>query len=662
MANVKSTLAQQIQALDGPIIVFGASGFIGANLIRALLNVRPDCYAVTHQKFIPWRLVDLPADNIAYADLTDQVSLAALFNRIGPQTIFDFAAFGAYARQNDIDLIYQTNTIGLVNLLEVASARGFSGFVHAGSSSEYGTNSAAPKEHDELAPNSHYAVTKVSAAYLLSYYGKIKRLPVINLRYYSIYGPYEEQDRLIPSLLDRGMNGAYPPLVDPDISRDFVYVDDAVEAAVLGALEGVKKLPGESVNIAAGKKVTIREVALAVKGICNISSDPQWATMQNRQWDLKNWFGDATLAKDALGWQATTSLEDGLRATLAWQQEQTARPSINLSTPYGVATRISAVIACYKDAQAIPIMYRRLTEAFNACKVDYEIIFVNDGSPDNTDEVLRTIAAQDNHVIAVEHSRNFGSQSAFLSGMKVSLGDAVVLLDGDLQDPPELIPEFHKKWLEGNEVVYGRRIKRETNPLLAMAYKAFYKVFRGLSYVPIPLDAGDFSMIDRKVVNELLALPETDQFLRGLRAWVGFKQTGVDYTRPERMFGRTTNNWRKNLWWAKKGIFSFSFVPLEMLSYAGMALTVLSLLAAVAQIVARILYPDIPHGITTIIVLILFFGGIQMLALSVLGEYLIKIFDETKRRPKFIKNAIRFGGRHYKTADEMEEFLKRRQR
>jgi dolichol-phosphate mannosyltransferase len=180
-----------------------------------------------------------------------------------------------------------------------------------------------------------------------------------------------------------------------------------------------------------------------------------------------------------------------------------------------------------------------------------------------------------------------------------------------------------------------------------------------MAYVAMPLDAGDFSLMDRKVVNELLALPETDQFLRGLRAWVGFAQTGVDYMRPERMFGQTTNSWRKNIGWAKKGIFSFSFAPLELLSYFSLVMTGISFLAGIAQIIGKFLYPDTPHGVTTIIVLILFFAGVQLLAISILGEYLMKIFEETKRRPKFIRKSIRFGGNHFKTAEEMDAFLKK---
>ena len=158
------------------------------------------------------------------------------------------------------------------------------------------------------------------------------------------------------------------------------------------------------------------------------------------------------------------------------------------------------------------------------------------------------------------------------------------------------------------------------------------------------------------MVAHLLALPEKEQFLRGLRAWVGFRQTGVHYFRPERMFGVSTNNWRKNIWWAKKGIFSFSFVPLEVMSYAGGALTLISFMAMVGQVVAKLLMPDIPHGLTTLIVLILFFGGINLLGISILGEYLGKVLEEAKGRPKYIRKSIRYRGKHLTRAEELERF------
>src|SRR3982751_6936879 len=355
-----------------------------------------------------------------------------------------------------------------------------------------------------------------------------------------------------------------------------------------------------------------------------------------------------------------TAANAGIRKRVSWRVERCASNWSGSFVADARPSRLSAVVVCYKDAQAIPLMYERLSAVFSALAVDHEIIFVNDGSPDDTASVLKELTARDDRVLAIEHSRNFGSQNAFLSGMEAAPGDAVVLLDGDLQDPPEVIPSLFEKWRQGNDVVYGRRSKREMSVIMSIACKAFYRVFRGLSDVPMPLDAGDFALMDRRVVDELLALPETDQFLRGLRAWVGFKQTGVDYFRPERAFGRSTHSRLKNLWWAKKAIFSFSFVPIAVLSYAGAIMTVLSFLAVVYEIVDSRLHPETPHGIALVIVLIGFFGSLNLLAISLAGEYLIRTFEEVKRRPKFIRKAIWRGGTALTNRAEMESVLTQR--
>jgi len=302
---------------------------------------------------------------------------------------------------------------------------------------------------------------------------------------------------------------------------------------------------------------------------------------------------------------------------------------------------LSAVIACYRDAEAVPIMYQRLKEVFKKIDVDYEIIFVNDGSPDNAREVLSELAAKDPKLVVINHSRNFGSQSAFTSGMHVATGDAIILLDGDLQDPPELIESFYQKWKEGYQVVYGVRTKRIATRFLQIAYKLFYRVFRAASYIPIPLDAGDFSLLDRRVVDTLNSLPENNRFMRGLRAWAGFKQTGIPYIRPERMFGRTTNSFLKNLTWARKAIFSFSYLPLDFITWLAFVTVAVSFVAIIVEAVIRILHPElVPFGLTTIIVLILFFGGIQLLCLSIIGSYLSHIYDEVKRRPAYVVERI----------------------
>jgi glycosyltransferase involved in cell wall biosynthesis len=315
----------------------------------------------------------------------------------------------------------------------------------------------------------------------------------------------------------------------------------------------------------------------------------------------------------------------------------TETPSAAPSQP----KKLTAIIACYRDEPAVPIMHERLVAVFQKIGVDYEIIFVNDGSPDNARGVLAELAKVDPHVVVINHARAFGSQNAFTSGMKIATGDAVILLDGDLQDPPELIEPFYHKWQEGYDVVYGERVKREATPFLKVAYKAFYRVFRAMSYVPIPLDAGDFSLIDRRVVDALNSLPENNRFLRGLRAWVGFKQVGVPYVRPERMFGRTTNSMWKNLGWARKAIFSFSYVPLDLITWVALGTVTLSALGIFALILIRLLFPTMtPNGFTTLIVIILFMGGIQLLCLSIIGSYLAHIYDEVKRRPSFIVESI----------------------
>jgi polyisoprenyl-phosphate glycosyltransferase len=652
------TLKEKIEQLKGPVFVFGASGFIGANILEQIYAVRKDCYAISHDVNVAWRLklLNIPHQNILHCDIISSHSVSELFKAHDPKTVFNLAAYGAYSKQNDSPLIYETNVIGTNNILD--QCKNIHAYIHAGSSSEYGLNCSSPKEEDTLIPNSHYSVSKISASYLIEYAARFSDIPAINLRLYSVYGAWEEPDRLIPRLIENTRKGKWPPLVSPEISRDFVHVNDCVDAFVTGALVMRKEIYGKSFNIASGKKTTIKDLVEIAKQEFSVKTDPEWGSMSDRKWDLKEWYGDPSKATELLGWKKTISLPDGLKLTAEWQKsrdyENTIIPAFE---DRKLNRKISCVIACYKDGQAIPLMYERLVKMFREIKVRYEIIFVNDCSPDNSEEVLADICNKDSNVVAITHSRNFGSQAAFLSGMEIATGDGVVLMDGDLQDPPEVIPEFYKKWLEGYEVIYGVRVKRQMSFFMGLLYKFFYRIFSRLSYVKMPVDAGDFSLIDKKVVKELVALPETEQFLRGLRAWVGFRQTGVNYFRPERKFGKSTNNWRKNISWAKKAIFSFSFVPIETLSFMGFILTVISFAALITQIILRFFF-EVPHGLTTIIVLILFFGGIQLSAISIIGEYISKIFEETKHRPKFIRASIRKGMKVYDTSDKIENYIK----
>jgi dolichol-phosphate mannosyltransferase len=303
--------------------------------------------------------------------------------------------------------------------------------------------------------------------------------------------------------------------------------------------------------------------------------------------------------------------------------------------------KLSAVIACYRDAPAVPIMHERLVAVFDQIGADYEIIFVNDGSPDNAREVLAELAARDPRVVVINHARAFGSQSAFTSGMKIATGDAVILLDGDLQDPPELIAEFVARWQDGYDVVYGERVKRDAPFVMRAAYKGFYRLFKRVAYVNVPLDAGDFGLIDRRVVDAMNALPEKHRFLRGLRAWVGYRQLGVPYVRPERMFGRTTNSTLRNLGWARRAILSFSYVPLDAITGLAMVVVIVSFIGLLADVVVRVVDPgSAPKGLTTVIVVMLFIGGIQLLCLAIIGSYLAHMYEEVKGRPSYVVESV----------------------
>ncbi len=631
-----------VERLYGPILVLGASGFVGSNLLRMLLAEGADAYGTT-SRFPAWRLEGLPEERILACDLLVDSARRKLLEVVAPLTVFDCVAYGAYSFERDVDLIYRTNLNLTALLMEELHGRGIRAYVHAGSSSEYGLAAAGPSEETTLRPNSHYAASKAATSGLIYYMGTHRSFPCVNLRLFSVYGPYEDASRLIPELLIRGESGELPVMVGPQTTRDFVYVDDVCRAFLSAALTLAPENFGASFNIGTGKPTTIAEVAQHSQELFDIEAEPEFS-MPARDWDLNDWYAEVSRAQEVLGWTSGVTFREGLERTRNWFQSlddlevyQRASKAHGLNTQHSV----SAIVACYLDGQAIPYMHERLTKVFKKLRVDYEIIFVNDGSPDDSEEVIRGLSGRDHRVIGITHSRNFGSQAAFRSGLEIATKNACVLLDGDLQDPPELIEQFVEEWRKGADVVYGRRVNREAPWHMGIAYKAFYWVFAFFSYVKIPRDAGDFSLIEKRVVRSILQFPERDFFLRGVRAFVGFRQVGVDYVRPERKFGRSTNNLLKNVNWAKKGILSFSNVPLNALSFFGV--TSLGIFAGLGllQIAAKLFYPDLaPRGLTTLILVVLLFGSLNLFAVGIVGEYVGRIFEEVKRRPRFVRRSI----------------------
>lgn len=648
-------IAHKIKKLQGPILVLGGSGFIGANLMRALLSHRDDVYGTT-TNFDAWRLEDIPEQNKVVVDLLVDSDTESLLKKITPRTVFNCVSYGGYSFETDFRLIYRTNFNLTTRLLHLMENQSIACYVHSGSSSEYGDNCTAPDETALPSPNSDYAVSKVACANLIYYFGRKKGFPCANLRLYSVYGPLEDSSRLIPTIIRYGTEGHYPNFVHPDISRDFIYINDVVAAFVNTALNLKEEDYGESFNIGSGHKTTIADIAMIARELFRIDHEPMFSSMPDRKWDVGDWYSNPDKAARSLGWQPQVSLREGLDSMVEWYRSLPDHEKYHLSSKQfqlDTTHSVSAIVACYKDNQAIPVMYQRLKDTFAKLKIDYEIIFINDNSPDDSEEIIRTITRRDKRVIGISHSRNFGSQAAFRSGMEVASKNSCVLLDGDLQDPPELIEQFVAKWREGFDVVYGCRIKREATLFMRVAYKLFYRVFDAFSYLTIPHDAGDFSLMDKKVVQCLLQFPERDLFLRGIRAFVGFRQTGVNYVRPERMFGVTTNNLIKNINWAKKGILSFSNTPLNILSFAGTMLFIISILLGIVQIVSRLIFPELaPRGVTTMLLIILFFGSVNLFAIGIIGEYIAKIFEEVKQRPLFIrKHLIRDGETRNFTVD-----------
>ncbi len=298
---------------------------------------------------------------------------------------------------------------------------------------------------------------------------------------------------------------------------------------------------------------------------------------------------------------------------------------------------LSLVVPVYNEHETLPAFYQRATAALETLKVPFEMIFVDDGSTDGSFEDLRALAQRDPRVRVISFSRNFGHQTAVTAGLHYARGQAVAVIDADLQDPPEFVPKMFDKWREGYQVVYAVRKTRKEGWLKRTAYLAFYRLLRSLAYVDMPLDAGDFAVMDRRVVDELNAMPERNRFVRGIRAWVGFKQIGLEYDRAERFAGESKYSLRKLFKLAYDGVISYSFVPLRLATHLGFAISAVAFALIVYLVGLRILYGEkMIAGWTSTVVVVLFLGGVQLLSLGILGEYVGRIFDEVKRRPLYV--------------------------
>ena len=591
--NNVNDFKEKIKFLHGPILILGGCSFLGANLFRLLTQYRNDVHTFVLNEN-SWRLEHSSKHNMELFQTLNDELLNKIITDIKPSSVFDCFNYEYLNPPQSIKSVYDLNFFASFKALSLLVNTKLSCYIHAGCIRKKNDQHIS-KAINQSPETNCFTNAKTAIGDIILNYGNAYRMPVINIQLPETYGPLQDISNPILEYFTQKIDN------QNNLSEHLncLFIDDAINLLFTAALKITDLKLGSSIDI------------------------------NSNSFEFQDW-------------KPIISIEKGIKITEDWQRDYLVKNNHNnegsaLDKTYSV----SAIIACYKDGQAIPIMYQRLKDVFCKLKIDYEIIFVNDCSPDDSENIICEISSKDSKVIGISHSRNFGSQSAFKSGMSISSMNSCVLLDGDLQDTPELIEKFVEKWREGFDVVYGRRVKREATWFMQIAYKAFYRVFDYLSYIPIPKDAGDFSLISKRVVKEMLKFPERDAFLRGIRAFVGFKQTGVDYIRPERMFGVTTNSFFKNIGWAKKGILSFSNKPLNILSFLGITLFPLSVFLGCMQVLSKLFFPELaPPGFTSTISIIIFFGAINLFAISVIGEYLAKIFEEVKQRPAFIQNKI----------------------
>ncbi len=316
-------------------LITGATGFVGANLARRLLREGHEVHLLVRPGYNPWRIAAiLPEIELHEVSLDDPAGLERVIKTARPDWIFHLAVYGAYSTQTDLSRIVQTNITGTINLLGASLKSGFEAFINTGSSSEYGYKDYPPTETEWLDPNSHYAWTKAAATHYCRYTAQSQGLNITTLRLYSVYGPYEEPTRLIPALILRGLHGEWPPLVNPDIARDYIYIEDVENAFLLAASNSAQEA-GAVYNVGTGVQTSLREITAVAGKVLGIEFDPQWGSMPPRGWDTATWVADSHKLQTALGWQPSFGLEEGFRRTVEWLQNNLTILGLYYSMPLG---------------------------------------------------------------------------------------------------------------------------------------------------------------------------------------------------------------------------------------------------------------------------------------------------------------------------------------
>ena len=620
-------------------LVTGATGFVGRHLVATLLRQGEEVHLLVRAGSSRRRASDLPGVPVWHEHDGTTENMLRIMERVMPDTVFHLASLvAAQHRSENVSPLIESNVLLGTQLLEAMTRVGVSCLVNTGTFWQH-------FESREYNPVCLYAATKQAFEDILRFYAESSPLRALTLKLFDVYGPGDDRNKLFSLLRDAATSGTVLSMTPGDQQMDLVYVDDVLRAFLhAGELLRTEagNVRGKSYAVSSGQRHSLKEVVSVYERVTGKSLDIRWGGRPYRAREVMvPWRGEALP-----GWRAKVNLEQGINLTLSQNAIQLTEPELSASDksqPQEVTADakpgkklLSLVIPAFNEEDNVEPLYNsivpimeRLSDRYN-----FELIFTDNHSTDQTFQKLGSLARRDERVRVVRFSRNFGYQRSIYTGYVHAKGDAVIQLDCDQQDPPELILEFVRQWEAGYQVVYGVRRSRKEGWWINNIRKCFYRLIDLLSEIPLPRDAGDFRLIDRRVVDELKKINDYQPYLRGTIASLGFNQIGIPYDRAERVRGETKFSFHELIILAVDGILNHSLLPLRVATYTGLAISALTFLGILIYAAAKLLLEkDWPAGFTTIAVLILSSISLNALFLGVIGEYLGRIFQQVKGRP-----------------------------
>jgi len=580
--------------MSSRVLVTGAGGFIGSRLLDRFLKRETfdgEVLGVVDSARFAWHLVDIDLDRsprvrVERADQFDSDAMRELLGRFKPDTLIHLAAVGVDPSAADSPLNLPLNHEFTLRLLDDFIGSGGKRFVFAGSCFEYGqvSGGSCVTEGQICVPVTVYGRSKLMATEGILGRVQTSGIEAVILRPFHTYGPAENPNRIVPYLIRAARQGRVASLTKGEQVRDFVYVADVADAFIAATLQPLPH-PGKIYNVSTGRATSLREFARALDAILPGEAIRRWGDREYPENEIMTLVGANDSIRADLGWFPAKNLESGLEETIAWQDKYKSIyeslpscPASSRQQPSPAtaqdAVELSVLCPVYNEEENVPRVYESITRILGGEGIPFELIFSDNRSEDRSWELVTKLAERDGRVRGIRLSKNFGYQSSITNAMTHASGKAVVIIDADLQDPPELILTFYRKWkLEKCDVVYGVRAKRKDEPLWRKGMmKVFYRFLNAISEIPIPVDAGDFRLMDRRVVDVVNAMGERDRYLRGMVSWAGFKQLGIPYVREGRKFGESKFPLSKAVALALDGIVGFSMKPLRLGLYTSVGL------------------------------------------------------------------------------------------